>query len=125
VQRTRRTLDQFVRRDFPSMAIQIFAQPIVLDSARLGAAVFREGVGFPEQSDIINRAARLRCHCDRNDSYARVCGGVRSTRFLMCAISTSDAFVQVLHAGRNARPRIMRNDVALSGFPHRSGKAWI
>jgi hypothetical protein len=96
---------------------------LLLDSARLSAAVFHEGVGCPRADRYCKIAQRdLRCHCDRNDS---VCGGLRSARFLMCAISTSDAFIQVLHAGRNARPRIMRNGVALSGFPHRSGEAWI
>jgi hypothetical protein len=80
---------------------------------------------MPSSRPLLQNERDLRCHCDRNDTYARVCGGLRSARFLMCAISTSDAFIQVLHAGGNARPRIMRNGVALSSFPHRLGEAWI
>jgi hypothetical protein len=60
-----------IQREFVAMTIHIFARPIVLDSALLGAAIFQEGVDALEQTAVA-KSRRERCHCDRNDSYARL-----------------------------------------------------
>jgi hypothetical protein len=52
-----------IQREFAAMTIHIFARPIVLDSALLGAAIFHKGVRCPRADrcrKIASRALPLR-----------------------------------------------------------------
>ena len=60
-----------IQREFAAMTIHIFARPIVLDSALWVLPYSTRALDALEQTAVA-KSRRERCHCDRNDSYARL-----------------------------------------------------